>query len=123
MTIHRLTAPSDTTSVIGTPHDSEHHVRLVLGVGFTDDQHVADWAAARGYTVEEVEEVPAAPLERVARLDAWPQTMIRLSVADGADPDQQYRFTGPDGHTQYDIRDVVAGVTTFDAETGVITTA
>jgi|ABEF01.1.fsa_nt_gi hypothetical protein len=120
---YKLTAPHDTTSVIGTPHDPEHHFRVILGVGYTDRQHVADWADAHGYTVEEVDEVPAEHLARVARLDAWPQTMIRLSTADGADPDQQYRFTGPDGHTQYDIRDVVNGVTTYNAETGVITTA
>jgi hypothetical protein len=90
---------------------------------YTDSQTAADWAAARGYTVTEVEEIPDSPLQQSARLDAWPAVVIRTSAADGADPDQKYRFTGPDGHTQYDIRDVLAGDLTYNATTGTITRA
>ena len=108
--MYKLEAPQDSTSIIGDQHNPGS-VRIILGVGYTDRPTLAEWARDHGYTVTKVDETPAEHLQRLARLTAWPSPIV-TGRADGADPDQKYRFTGPDGHTQYDIRDVLSGAVT-----------
>lgn len=109
--IYKLTAPNDITGFVGGHLEHDRRVRIILGVAYTGDQELARWAEARGYTTEIVDRVPDDYLDARARLEAWP-TEISGFAADGADPDAKYRFTGPDGQTQIDIRDVINGVVT-----------
>lgn len=111
MTIFRLDAPSDTTSVIGTARTDGSHVRIILGVGYSDRAEVADYAARAGYTVTEVDEIPQSYREQSRRLDAWP-VEYKNTLTDGADPKSAYTVTGPDGHTPIDIRHIIDGTIT-----------
>lgn len=104
---YKITAPNDTTSVIGNRHSS-NPLWLILGIAYTDSEAVVAYAERRGLTVETVDEIPIAYLEQSARLTAF-GIRVNTGAADGADPGQKYRVTGPDGQTQVDIRDVING--------------
>lgn len=111
MTNYRLTAPTDSTSVIGDRHNRGNRTRIILGRGYTTNESIAEYAARAGYDVTEVPQIPSAYLDQVARIDAL--GFEPSFSQDAADPDARFRFTGPDGHTQIDIRHVVSGVVTF----------
>lgn len=110
MTIHKLTAPNDTTKIIGD-YTVRSPLWLVLGVAYTDSDPVANWARRKGYAVNEVDEIPAEHLEQCARLNAYPVKPLGFT-GDGANPEQKYMFNAADGHTAVDIRDVINGTIT-----------
>ncbi len=107
MTTFRLTAPTDSTSVIGDRHNRGNRTRIILGRGYTANESTAEYATRAGYSVTEVPEIPPTYLDQVARIDAL--GFEPSFSQDGADPDAKYLFTGPDGHTQIDIRHVISG--------------
>lgn len=107
MTTYKLTAPNDVTCVIGNRH-TPAPLWMILGRAYTDSEAVLAFAERQDYAVEEVPEVPGVYLEQAARLNAYPGKPQNLAQ-DGANPDQKYLFTGPDGHTQVDIRDIIHG--------------
>lgn len=114
--MYKLTAPTDNTARHGGHLD---YFWTVLGIAYVERLDIAEHLAARGYTVEEVDEVPAEHEARVARLEAWPWP-ITVGQADGADPEHRYRFTDPDG-THHDIRDLLSGALTAVASHSVNT--
>ncbi len=105
--MYKLTAPNDVTCRIGGHLD---YFWTILGVAYTDRQHIAEHLGGRGYTVEEVDAVPGEHEAMIARLEAWPYPIV-LESADGVDPDHRYRFAEPDG-TMRDIRDLLSGALT-----------
>ncbi|GAA1768395.1 hypothetical protein [Agromyces humatus] len=112
MTINKITAPDP--EAIATIGDTNHHdrgVRIVLGVGYTTNDSIAEWASRRGYSVEVVDEIPQDHLDKVARLDAYSVQFLG-SLTDATDPDQRFKVTAADGHTVVDLRDVINGTTT-----------
>lgn len=114
MTTYRLTAPDpDAIATIGNTTDHNRSVRIVLGVGYTTNDSIAEWASRRGYGVETVDEIPQDHLDRVARLDAFPVQFLG-SLGDGEDPDQRFKVTAGDGHTVVDLRDIINGTVTID---------
>jgi hypothetical protein len=107
---YMLTAQNDSTSVIGDRHDPLSRIRIILGRGYTNSEAAVSFATRAGYDVTEVAQIPPAYLEQVARIDAL---QIEPSFSqDGADPEAKYMFTGKDGHTHIDIRDVISGALT-----------
>lgn len=122
MPIYRLTAPDGTAalSTIGN-HREGSRCRVILGVGYTVVESVAEYGRRRGYGVETVDEIPAGYATQLARLAAWPAE-IALWGRDGADPDSHYRFENTlhanttratrSTHQYIDIRDVLDGVVT-----------
>lgn len=108
MTGYRLTAPNDVTCVIGNRHTSTP-LWMILGRAYTDSEAVLAFAERQGYDVSEVPEIPSFYLEQAARLNAYPGITVNAGGADGADADAKYMITGPDGHTQVDIRDIISG--------------
>lgn len=108
MTTHKLTAPNDATCVIGPRHTSTP-LWMILGVAYTDNDTLAAHLENRGYRREEVAEIPAEHLQQVDRLNAYPVKPPANGLNDGANPDQKYMFTGADGHTPVDVRDIITG--------------
>lgn len=106
MTIYKLRAPNNSTSIIGDRH-TRPALWLILGVAYTDSETVAQYASRNLYAVTEVDEIPNDYVEQSRRLDAFPGIPVN-ALTDGADADQAFRFDGP-GHTQIDIRDVISG--------------
>lgn len=121
--IYRLAAPDGGSALhlIGNWREPSERCRIVQGVGYTEHDAIADWAAGRGYAVVEVPAVPPAFTEQLARLDAWPHE-IALWPRDGADPDSHFRFANTLGANTtratrsnnhfIDIRDVLSGAVT-----------
>lgn len=105
--MYKLTAPIDVTSRVGGHLD---YFWLILGIGYTDRHDIAERLAERGYTVDEVDTVPADHDAQVARLEAWPWP-IEVNQNDGADSEHKYRFTSTDGQ-HHDIRDLLSGALT-----------
>ncbi|WP_404475134.1 hypothetical protein [Microbacterium aerolatum] len=108
MTIYKLTVPNDVTCVIGDRH-SPTPLWMISGRAYTNSEAVVAFADRQGYDVAEVPAIPAVYLEQAARLNAYPGVPMNAGAGDGANPEQKYLFTGPDGQTQVDIRDVIAG--------------
>lgn len=108
----KLTAPVDVTARIGGHVD---YFWTVLGVAYTDRADIAERLATCGYDSQQVDEVPAEHVAAVVRLEAWPYP-IATNQADGADPDQKYRFTDPDGRV-LDVRDLINGALTLRPST------
>lgn len=104
---YKLTAPNDVTTIIGDRHTADP-LWMILGVAYTDKTEVAEHLERRGYSLSRVEQTPADYLERATRLNAYPVKPNNV-IADGAHPDAKYKITGPDGQTQVDIRDIIAG--------------
>jgi hypothetical protein len=95
--------------IIGSESDASRRTWLVLGVGYTENDEIAYWADNRGYQVEQVDEIPESHRKAVANLEAYSFNQKNMGAADGADPEAIYHFTGNDGHTRVDVRDVIAG--------------
>ena len=104
---YKLTAQNDVTCVIGDRHSSDP-LWMILGRAYTTSEAVVAFAERQGYAVKEVPSIPAVYLEQAARLTAF-GVRVNAGAADGADPEQKYRVTGPDGHTQVGIRDIISG--------------
>lgn len=114
MTTYKLASPDpDAIATIGDPTDHSRGVRIVLGVGYTTSDGIAEWAGRKGYGVEPVEEIPQEHVDRVARLDAFPVQFLG-SLTDGDDPEQRFKVTAGDGHTAVDLRDIINGTMTID---------
>lgn len=123
MTIHRLTASEGGKALhlIGNWREPDERCRIVLGVGYTESERIAEWAAEHDYDVAVVDEIPEAFAEQLGRVDAWPHE-IALWPRDGADPDSHYRFSNSLGANTtragrstshyIDIRDVLSGAVT-----------
>ncbi|MDQ0576461.1 hypothetical protein [Agromyces albus] len=114
MTTYRLAAPDpEAIATIGDMNDHSRGVRIVLGVGYTTSDHIAEWVGRKGYSVETVDEIPQDHLDKVARLDAFPVQFLG-SLGDGEDPEQRFMVTAADGHTAVDLRDIINGTATID---------
>ncbi|WP_022891236.1 hypothetical protein [Agromyces subbeticus] len=116
MTAYKIASPDpQAISTIGDANDHDRSVRIVLGVGYTTNDVIAEWAGRHGYGVETVDEIPQDHLDKVARLDAFPVQFLG-SLSDGEDPEQRFMVTAGDGHTAIDLRDIINGTLILDLD-------
>lgn len=110
MSSYKLKAPNpDHVGFIGSESDPLRRTWIVFGVGYTDSPEVVEYARRIGYTVTGGPKPTDDYASAVANLEAFPKKMRRYGTPDGADPDSAFRFTGLDGHTLIDVRDIIAG--------------
>ena len=120
MTTYRITTPQPVTNVIGAYHDPAQSCRIVLGVGYTSNEAIVEYARRKLFDLIEVDEVPAEYIDQCARLEAFPVELRGTPVIDNLDLESLHKVTGPDGRT-YDIRDIIDGVVAAGPEGLLIT--
>lgn len=84
MSIYRITSKAKGNSFIGSPAKGHPRVRIIEGVGYTDNPAFIRYARTAGYRLEEVDSVPGEYALAVSMLDGASQEQIGTPLRDAA---------------------------------------
>ncbi|MHA7153963.1 hypothetical protein [Arthrobacter sp. TMN-50] len=90
MTVYKLTSKVKTTSFIGSPAKGAPRVRIIDGVGYTENDAFVAYARTAGYMIEKVDGVPGEYALAVGVLDGGSFEQIGSPLRDAAvDPHRE----------------------------------
>jgi hypothetical protein len=84
MSVYKLTSKVKATSFIGSPAKGAPRVRIIDGVGYTENERFVAYARSAGYRVEEVDVVPGEYALAVSMLDGESFEQVGAPLRDAA---------------------------------------